>query len=52
MVGQTEGELEDILYGDVECYVYKQNGGDVVLLVFNDSYNYNENVDLNTVANV
>ena len=45
MVGQTDGELEDILYGDVECYVYKQNGGGEVLLVNNDSYNYTEYAD-------
>ena len=39
MVGGIDGEVEDILYGDVECYVYKQNGGGEVLLVNNDSYN-------------
>ena len=39
MVGQTDSEDEDILYGDVECYVYKQNGGGTVLLVVNDAYN-------------
>jgi hypothetical protein len=27
------------LYGDVECYVYKQNGGKTKLLVVNDLYN-------------
>ena len=39
MVGQTDSEIEDIMYGDVECYVYKQNGGGTVLLVVNDAYN-------------
>ena len=39
MVGQTDSEIEDIIYGDVECYVYKQNGGGTVLLVVNDAYN-------------
>ena len=38
MVGQTDSEIEDIMYGDVECYVYKQNGGGTVLLVVNDAY--------------
>ena len=44
-VGGVDGELDDILYGDVECYVYKQNGGGTVLLVVNDSYNYTEYAD-------
>ena len=39
---RVDGELDDILYGDVECYVYKQNGGGTVLLVVNDSYNYTD----------
>ena len=37
MVGGAEEEsIDDTEYGDVECYVYKQNGGDEVLLVTND----------------
>ena len=37
MVGGTEEEsIDDIEYGDVECYVYKQNCGSEVLLVVND----------------
>ena len=37
MVGGTEEEsIDDIEYGEVECYVYKQNCGDEVLLVVND----------------
>ena len=37
MVGGTEEEsIDDIEYGDVECYIYKQNCGDEVLLVVND----------------
>ena len=45
IVGGIDGELEDILYGDVECYIYKQNGGSEVMIVNNDSYNYTEYVD-------